>query len=577
MKSLLPSRIPSFGYLNIAQFLGAMNDNIFKLLIGYLLIELEGVDASQRILAIAGGIFVIPFLLFSSLGGSFADRYSKRNVIIWVKGLELVVMLSGVLTVWYESKEGCFGVLFLMATQSALFGPSKYGIVPEIVESERLSRANGLLSSLTYLAIIIGTFLASFMVDITGGDYILAASFCAVIAALGFIASFGIEYTPPAGSCEAINPVVIRQIYHNIQEAKKTPSLLTAMLGSAFFLFIGAFLQLNIIPFAIQSLHLTSTQGGYLFLLTSLGIGTGSVISGKLSGKYIELGLVPLGACGIVFGLLGMDYYSESLPMIVFLVTFTGVLAGIYLIPLDTYIQVASPARSRGQMLASTNFLGFNGVLLASAFVYVLAEVFTVKADKGFTVMAIIVFAMLIFMFWSLSRYTIRFFGMVLSRFFFRISLSGSESIPRDIPAVLFCRHSSWSDSILLMGTQRRCLSFIKDYGDHSPDWKTYFYRLLRIIPAPKHMHLYEDPESLKLIKENLEKEISVCIYLNHLPEDNDIEKLKICLHELIGDQYPMLSVMIQKHPKADPERVWEKPMSKLRIPAFVSFGPLTS
>ena len=168
-------KLSSFTYLNITQFLGALNDNIYKLLIVYFLIQLDGIEHSHWILASTGAVFVLPFLLFSASSGTLADRFSKRNIIVLTKVLELVTMLAAVFTFYFETQIGCYCVLFLLATQSAIFGPSKYGIVPELVSTDKISKANGIMTSFTFLAIILGTFLASFILDVTGRHFIVAS------------------------------------------------------------------------------------------------------------------------------------------------------------------------------------------------------------------------------------------------------------------------------------------------------------------------------------------------------------------------------------------------------------------
>lgn len=279
--SVLVRKLSSFTYLNATQFLGALNDNVYKLLIIYFLIQLEGIEHSPRILATSGVIFVMPFLLFSAYSGTIADCLSKRNIIVFTKIFELLIMVIGVFAFAYESKFISLSVLFLLATQSAIFSPSKYGIIPELVETEKISAANGLLTSFTFLAIIFGTFLASFLLDITNRNFIIASSFCTLVSLAGVVVSFCIEYTPPSGPKKKVSILFLTEIYNSLKIAKDDTALFTCILGSAFFLFIGAFVQLNMIPFAVQSLHLTDIQGGYLFLLTSLGIGVGSLICRK--------------------------------------------------------------------------------------------------------------------------------------------------------------------------------------------------------------------------------------------------------------------------------------------------------
>ena len=137
-------RFSSFTYLNVTQFLGALNDNIYKLLIVYFFIQLEGIEYSHQILATTGAVFVIPFLLFSAISGTLADRFSKRDIIVTTKILELVIMGLAVCAFAFQSKWGSYAILFMLATQSAIFGPSKYGIVPELVASEKISESQRL-------------------------------------------------------------------------------------------------------------------------------------------------------------------------------------------------------------------------------------------------------------------------------------------------------------------------------------------------------------------------------------------------------------------------------------------------
>lgn len=406
----------SLSYLNVTQFLGALNDNIYKLLLVFLFIQIEGIEKSHQILAVSGALFVAPFLLFSAFSGTLADRYSKRNIIIYTKLLELIIMGFGLLAFYTHDIYGSLAILFMLATQSAIFGPSKYGIIPEIVQEEKISKANSLITMFTFLAIILGTFFASFILDITEKNFVLAAWICCLFSLVGLATSFGIEYTPPSGSSKKFTPLFYQEIYQSLCLAKKNPSLLLAMIGSAFFLFLAAYVQLNMIPYAVHSLHLTDIQGGYLFLLTAVGIGLGSLVSGKISGNHVELGLVPIACIGITITLYLMDLYSDQLLIVIPLIIGLGLLGGIYQVPLDSYIQVASPHEYRGQLVAATNVMSFFGVLLASCFVYTTTEVFGLHANEAFTFLssiALVITIVFIFQFWE---HLVRFLRVTLSR-----------------------------------------------------------------------------------------------------------------------------------------------------------------
>ncbi len=570
---LLDKRPSSFAFLNITQFLGSMNDNIYKLLIIFFFIQLEGIQNSPVILATTGAIFVLPFLLFSSSAGTLADRYSKSRIIFATKIFELVTMVVGLLAFLYSSKIGSYLILFLLATQAALFSPSKYGILPELLPPERISKANGIMTSCTYLAIIFGTFLASFLLDITGRNFTIASIFCIVVSFIGVITSFCIEYTQPSGSRKELNVHFISEIYKTLNKVKSEPSLLAAILGSAFFLFLAAYVQLNVIPFAVQSLNLTDVQGGYLFLLTAIGIGTGSIIAGKISGKTVELALSPLAVLGISISFFMLDFFSHNLMVCIPLVIIIGLFGGIYLIPLDSYVQIASPKQIIGQAVASSTFLSFFGVLCASGLLYLVSQVFGFSAAQGFTILGIlssIVTCIYTFLFFD---YLTRFVGMILSRLHFATEFGGQNHIPTG-PALYVCTHTAWNDTLLLLGAQRRRMRFFIEREQEHSKWLKRIYRLLRVVLVPEIESLENNPRSLTAIKETLNKGISVCIFINDHNVDYEFEKLKHAdlIQQILREKYPMILVRIEKGVKQNRPRFFTRLMNKFRVPASVTF-----
>jgi len=572
-------KISSFTYLNITQFLGALNDNIYKLLIVFFFIQQDGIENSHRILACTGAVFVLPFLLFSSPSGTLADRFSKRNIIVFTKVIELITIIGGVGAFYFESKIGSYAVLFMLAAQSALFGPSKYGIVPELVPQDNISKANGMMTSFTFLAIIFGTFLASFLLDISGRHYIGSALFCTFIAVIGLLTSLMIEKTPPAGSTKKVNPLFLNEIYSTIKLIRCEPSLLFAVMGSSFFLFLGSFVQLNMIPFAVESLHLSDVQGGYLFLLTALGIGTGSVLAGRISGRFVELGLPSLAGVGVVICAYLLDLFSTQLFVCLPLIALLGMFGGMYQIPLDSYIQVASPKKFRGQILATNNFFSFFGVLISSALIFLIAEVFHLKADKGFTIIGTIMLGVIVLLTYQFFDYLTRLICSILSRFHFSTAYHGLENIPRT-PAVYICTHSAWNDTLLILGAQRRRIRFfIEEEQDHSSPWLQKLYRCLRVVFFPTLESLENNPTSLKKIQDCLRKGISVCILTPNEDLSEEIEKLKesYSFTEILDTtHYPLIPVLIEKGEKSKKRSPFlTRLLKKFRVPASISFGSM--
>ena len=189
-------------------------------------------------------------------------------------------------------------VVFLMATHSAFFAPAKYGVIPELADREQLSRANGLIESFTYLAIILGTVLASALTQATGGRYWLAALFCLGVALAGLWSATGMAATPRADAARARSRCCPTEILRTLLAIRHDRHLMLAVIGQAYFMFVGAFAQLNLIAYGMQEMGLAEAHSGYLFLAAALGIGLGSLLAARLSGRDVEFGIVPIGAAG---------------------------------------------------------------------------------------------------------------------------------------------------------------------------------------------------------------------------------------------------------------------------------------
>lgn len=576
----LRERFSPFMFLNITQFFGALNDNIYRSLLAFFLIQAYGIEHSQTTIATAGAIFVIPFLLFSEGSGTLADRMSKRNIIIFSKVLELFVMLMGMLCFYINTPLGGYVTLFLMAAQSSLFGPSKYGIVPELVETEKISRANGLLTSFTFLAIIFGTFTGSLLMDISNRNFIIASFFCSSVSLIGLFTSLCIEYTPPSGSQKRFNLFFIRDIIKTVRLAGQYDTLLIGILGSAYFMFVGSFLQLNTIPFALQSLGLTDVQGNYLFVLTSLGIGTGSLIAGRLSGKIVELGLVPIGGLGMIVCCFLIDAWSSSLLCIIPTMVLVGLVGGMYLVPLEAFIQVASPNTHRGQLFATSNFLGFLGVLFSSGLITFLTQVLGLKADKGFTVVGFLSMAVFGLITWRIFDYFIRFVSMILSRFRFKMSVSHQSIIPSKYASLFICNHTGWNDMILLLGSQHRRVHFFTEEWHNSFTWLKKFHRFFNLNCHTSVQNVQTDEQLQEKILKALRSGISACVFLpEHLSKEQYRAVIKSYESFLMETPYCLIQANISKGYKAPKDkllmrnRVIQSLRERLRVPASVSFN----
>lgn len=361
------SKKNSIRFLNISQCLGVINDNIFKLLIVFQFIDLYGVEKSPQVLFLTGVIFVLPFLLFSNAAGVLADYISKQKILAYLKLAEVLIMIFGIFAFWMQSTSFLYILLFLLSLQSACLGPSKYGIIPELVKPNMISKSNGTIMASTYLGMILGTFLASALTQATGRNFVLSGLVCLVFAAVGYLASLFIPETPAnKDSKKRINPFFFVEIYRTLVNTKDIPFLHVAIFVSSYFLLIGAFFQLNAIPYAIETLGMTEVGGGYLFFTTAIGIAAGGYIGGKLCKHRIELGLPAAALFYLTVCIFLLTLLSFSLYPVLVVLMLVGFFGGLIVVPLESFIQANAPERVRGQVIAASSFMSFIGVLLAS-------------------------------------------------------------------------------------------------------------------------------------------------------------------------------------------------------------------
>lgn len=423
-------------FLNVAQFLGVVNDNFFKYLIVFLFIDLKGIGASPIILTWVGIVYVLPFLLFSSGAGVLADRFSKQRMIVILKFTEVIIMALGIVAFLFKSDWASYSLLFLLSMQSAFFGPPKYSVIPELVRQEHIPKANGLITSFTYFGIIVGTFLASFLTQITNKNFPLAAGVCLLLALVGFVASILIPWTQPKHSKKKVNPFFFYEIYKNLRYASKTPYLFVAILGSASFLFIGAYFQLNVIPYAVQSMGYSEVAGGYLFLLTAVGIACGALLGGKMSHQRPEVGMACISGLllSVLIFLLGVLYHF---PVFIFVSLFVlGVFGGLYIVPFDSFIQRHAPEKRRGQIVAAMNFLSFCGVLVAPILLYLFSETLEYSAAQGFMITACIIFVLVLAISSRLSGYFFNYLARMFVKPLYRVEIKNSP-LDQEHPCVL--------------------------------------------------------------------------------------------------------------------------------------------
>ena len=536
---------------------------MYKLLLVFFVISIQGEEHSNSILALAGAIFVIPFLIFASVAGTLADRYSKQTIIHLTRLFDIITTILGALFFFFKSVVGGYFVLFLMSTHSAIFSPCKYGIIPELVKKEEISRRNGMITSATYLAIILGTFFASFITEVTNRDFFVSVLFCVFIAIIGYITSLQINKTFPQDVKKKISPLFLSTITQTLVRAKKERYLFAVIIFGAYFLFMGAYTQLNIIPFTLQSLGLSEIAGGYLFLMTAIGIGIGAFLAGRLSGREIELGFVPIAILGIAISYIGLFIFASHIFITIFILVFTGLCGGFYIVPMDTFIQVASPEKNRGQNVAAANFLSFIGVTIASFLIAFLGSLLGLSAATGFLIVGFLTLLMSIVLFVLFADQVLRLFVSYGVRWFFDVRSINNGRIKKIGPTLIVVPHLSWIDTIIVMSVLPRLIHYIfpkKYFSKHV----ALFYKLFCTIPIDIE-HFYPMSENvLRIIQKEIGGGNSVCLMypVNH--PINNLEEWEKEIERLFGGVgMPVMPIYISR--KMPSEEGWRKELRELR------------
>ena len=537
---------PAIHTLNTAQFLGAMNDNILKLLIIFFLIASLGADKAGVVTSLVGAAFALPFLLFSAPAGCLADRLCKSRLIVLVKLAEVLVTMGAVLALAFGWHNGLYLIVFLMATHSAFFAPAKYGVIPELAAREQLSRANGLIESSTYLAIIFGTALASLLAQATEGRFWLAGLSCLIIALTGLWAARRMPPTIPADRERRI-ALFPSEILRTVLMIRHDGHLMLAVIGMAWFMFVGAFTQLNLISYGMQQLGLSEARSGYLFLAAALGIGGGSLLAAKLSGRDVEFGIVPIGALGLTVAPMLLHAGPANIWSCLAIVLFFGVSAGLFSLPLQTFIQFRAEPAKLGEVLAASSFINWIGILLASGLTYLFSGPLGLTAAQGFSIIGAMTLVLTLISFWVLPDFLLRFIALVTMRIFYRIRIIGAENIPVEGPALLIPNHVTWVDALLLTATNQRRIRFVMERSIYNTPLLRGLFRLMGVIPVASTDGRKELVEFIKRARKALDDGYMVCIFAEGaLTRNGMLREFRGGFERIVKDSgYPVIPVYI--------------------------------
>ncbi len=364
--------------LLVAQFLAAFNDQAIHASAMFFAINKGALNEAQAI-SLMPVLFYAPWALFCTVAGYLADRYSKRNSLVFWKVAEVGITLIALLGFWLGTQgyqAGPFLVLstvFLMGTHSAFFVPAKYGAMPEILQPQMLSRGNGVLESLSFLAVILGTVFGGILSEYYGGQEYLIGIILTGLAVLGAAASLFIHRMPAANPRRTFPPYVFGPLWTSIRELMRSRPLALAVIGIAFFTFVVSFMRATVYMHGESHVpRWSESETSMVVGMVALGIGLGSPLVGFLSGGKVELGLVPVGAAGMIVAACVAAPLLDRLQALIVCIIGIGFFTGFYIVPLFTLLQHRAPRTSKGDSIATSNFINVTGATAATLLFYVL-------------------------------------------------------------------------------------------------------------------------------------------------------------------------------------------------------------
>jgi 1-acyl-sn-glycerol-3-phosphate acyltransferase len=484
------------------QFLGAGNDNVFKnafvVFVAFEAATTASIDAGM-VVNLIGAIFIVPFMLFSASAGQLADKYEKSRLIRLVKIFEIAIMAIGFAGFALRSVTLLFIALALLGVHSTLFGPVKYAILPQTLSTEELVGGNGMVEMGTFIAILLGTIAGGLVVALRPAGPELAGGLAIAIAVVGWLVSRAIPVTPAVAPDLRINWNPFTETWKNLKFAQGEIVVWRSMLGISWFWFYGAIYLAQLPVFTREVLGGDEHVFTFLLATFSVGIGAGSLLCEKMSGRKVELGLVPFGSIGLTLFALDLWLATRSMSataqggLVAFLAAGThwrvaldilllGTFGGFYIVPLYALIQERSAPSHRSRIIAANNILNALFIVVSAAVAIGLLKA-GLTIPQLFLVVGLMNAAVALYIYALVPEFLMRFLAWILIHTFYRVRTEGLDRIPAEGPCVVVCNHVSYVDAVVIAACVRRPIRFVMDHRIFRIPLLSFIFRTMRTIP----------------------------------------------------------------------------------------------
>ena len=576
-----------FAPLFWTQFLGAMNDNVFKfsftLLATYHAAEWGGLDP-RSVGFMIGAIFIAPYVIFSATAGQLADKIEKGTLMRFVKNLEIVIMSVAAYGFYTHHASALYVCVFLMGLHSTIFGPVKYSYLPQHLAPTELTGGNGLVEMGTFVAILLGTMAGGILAGDLGAQYVAWASLS--IAVLGRVASQFVPLSPSSDPALRINWNPVTETWRNLKIAGRDRAVFNSLLGISWLWFFGSVFLTSFTPFARDVIGGDENVVTLLLAVFSLGIGSGSLLCERLSGRKIEIGLVPFGSIGMTvfavdlwFATHGMhasvqrplmafvaDLHSWHVMADLFLLAAFG---GFFSVPLYALIQIRAEPSHLARIIAANNILNAIFMIVAALMSKALLDA-GLDFPELFLVVGLMNAACAAYIYMLVPEFLMRFICWLLIHSVYRLEKSGIENIPEKGPAMLVCNHVSFVDPLVILASSPRPIRFVMDHRIFKTPIVSFVFRTGKAIPiAPAK----EDPKLLEAAYDEVSKtlregELVAIFPEGRITDNGELNQFRSGIERIVErDPVPVIPIALRG--------LWGSFFSRKGGPAFSRPGRL--
>jgi acyl-[acyl-carrier-protein]-phospholipid O-acyltransferase/long-chain-fatty-acid--[acyl-carrier-protein] ligase len=502
-----------FWSLIVTQFQGAFSDNALKTLVTFFGLSLALPPLWHKALVpLITAVFSLPFILFSMTGGFLADRHSKRSVTIGVKVFEIAIMSFAATAFFMGNLRMGITAVFLMGLHSAIFGPSKYGLLPELLPDKRLSWGNGILELGTFLAIISGAAAGGFLYGTFKWQLGWTGFILVGLAAVGLFTSLGITRVPAADPTRRYTVNFLGDLLAQIRLMRRDRVLWLACLGNIYFSFVGQLVFQGVFDLG-DRMHLGEQNTSLLVVALAVGIGVGSFAAGYFSGGKIEYGLVPLGALGLTVFSFVLGRPNHTFSSLWPLLGALGFFGGFFIVPISALLQHRPGKEQKGAVLAACNLLSFVGIFAAAGAYWVLTTPLNLTPHHIFNVTAAMTVAATAYVLVLLPDSLLRLFVWAFTHSVYRLRVEGRDNIPEKGGALFVCNHVSFVDALLIIGSTDRMIRALMFQGIYDHPIVKPFARAMKAIPISSQLRPREMIKSLRTASEAIKDGDVVCIF----------------------------------------------------------------